>query len=876
MSTSIIATKLYIPTPPPTLIPREQLMQRLDRGLGGQLTLVSALAGSGKSTVITDWVAHCQRPVAWLALDANDSDPQRFMVYLVTALQTITPQIGEHVLAVLASPQPPPSESLLTALVNTMAAIPDPFVLVLDDYHLIDNPSVDNALNFILEHQPPQMHMVIITREDPPLPLARLRARGKLTELRTADLRFSTDETADFFNRLMGLDLSAHEIATLETRTEGWIAGMQLAALSIHNQPDIEQFLQSFTGTHHFVLDYLAEEVLRHQPEAVRNFLLQTSILDRLCGALCDAVLGDTPTHSEAMLHHLQQANLFLIPLDNKRHWYRYHHLFGDLLRQRLQQTNGADITELHRRASLWYEAHGLTLEAFHHAVAANDIARAEQCIFAGGVPLYLRGGITPIINWLASLPPSVLDEHPSLRVMDAFVLMITGQQIDTLEDRLQAAENALASTDDTPNKRDLLGQIAAVRGMLAGPKQDLETMLHQSEQALALLHPDNLPIRTMAGWSKGLAHQYRGERAAAREVYAKTAAISKSTDNSMMMIAAFTCLGQVDESDTQLHVAAQSYREVVEIVGDPPWNAACEAYLGLGRIHYQWNQLDHAREYAQQGLKLSQQIENVDTPIECCVLLAQIDRAEGDHDHAAIMLKDAARFVHQRNFAPRMGMVIAEQVRLLLAHAQVDAASQLLADNDLPFSRARVYLAAQQTNDALAILATYHQQMTALAWHDEQLKALVLLALAHAQNHDPDQALATLTSALTQAAPNTHIRLFVDEGEPMRQLLAAIKPMGIIGDYTEKLLAAFGNNAHVDAPPRTPSQPLIEPLSDREVEVLQLIAHGLTNQEIAAKLYLSLHTVKVHARNIYGKLAVKNRTQAVARGRELGILSYE
>src|SRR6266704_5733515 len=431
MSTPILATKLYIPRLRPNVVSRPRLLERLNEGLHRKLTLIAAPAGFGKTTLISAWVAGCDRQVAWLSLDKGESDPTLFLTYLVAALRTIAPDIGVGVLGALQSPQPPPTESILTALLNEITAIPDNFVLVLDDYHVIDAKAIDQALTFLLEHQPPQMHLVIATREEPQRPLARLRARDQLTELRATDLRFTPSEAAGFLNQGMGLNLSAEDVTALETRTEGWIVGLQLAAISLQGHQDATSFITSFTGSHHFVLDYLVEEVLQQQPESIQTFLLRTSILDRMTGSLCDAVLFTPSGSGQATLEYLEHANLFLVPLDNERRWYRYHHLFADLLRQRLQQRSASstedevgDVTELHSRASVWYEDHGLEIEAFHHAAAANDVARAERLIEGEGMPLHFRGAVAPVLNWLESLPKTVLDARPSLWVTYASTLL--------------------------------------------------------------------------------------------------------------------------------------------------------------------------------------------------------------------------------------------------------------------------------------------------------------------------------------------------------------------------------------------------------------------------------------------------------------------
>src|SRR5437588_1426780 len=425
MPTPILATKLYIPRLRPNVVSRPRLIERLNEGLHRKLTLISAPAGFGKTTLVSEWVEGIERASAWLSLDEGENDPARFLAYLVAALQTIAATIGEGVLGMLQSSQPPPPEAILTALLNEITTLPDHFVLVLDDYHVIDAKPVDHALTLLLEHLPPHLHLVIATREDPALPLARLRVGGQLTEVRAVDLRFTPSEAAAFLNQVMGLDLSAEDIARLSTRTEGWIAGLQLAAISMQGQQDTASFIKSFTGSHHFVLDYLVEEVLGQQSESVQTFLLRTSILDRFCGPLCDAVVLDPSVSGRAALEDLERANLFIVPLDNDRRWYRYHHLFADLLRQRLQQSTasspedeGGGVAELHRRASQWYEDQGLEIEAFHHAVAANDVERAARLVEGDGMPLQFRGAVIPVLQWLESLPKTVLDARPSLWVM--------------------------------------------------------------------------------------------------------------------------------------------------------------------------------------------------------------------------------------------------------------------------------------------------------------------------------------------------------------------------------------------------------------------------------------------------------------------------
>ena len=881
MSTPILATKLYIPQPRLNLVSRPRLIEQLNAGLPHKLTLISAAAGFGKTTLVSEWVAAGNRPVAWLSLDEGDNDPARFLTYFIAALQTLVPDIGATALTALQSPQPPAIDSMVTAVLNEIAAMPDQFILVLDDYHLIDNPSVDKALTFLLKHQPPQMHLVIASREDPPLPLSRLRVRSQLTELRASDLRFTPDEAAAFLNQVMGLNLAPADINALENRTEGWIAGLQLAALSMQGQQDVSGFVQSFTGSHRFVLDYLVEEVLQQQPEPIQTFLLHTSILDRLCGQLCEAILHDATLSGQDILVELERTNLFLIPLDNERRWYRYHHLFADLLRQRLQAVGEEQIAALHIRASSWFEANGLQLEAFQHAAAANDIDRAERLIAGDGMPLHYQGAVAPVMNWLESLDTAVLDARPSLWVTYASVYTITGQPLSSVQEKVQAAESALQNSADNDKTRDLIGQIAAIRAMLAIPTNDIDAIIYESQRALEYLSPANLSMRTNATWTLGMAHQFRKEYDAAVPAFKEVLATSQASGNVMVTIAAATCLGQVREAQTRLPLAIESYQLCQQTAGDPPWPAICEAVLGLARIHYQWNDLEAAEQLGEEAARLGLQLPNVDTPAACWIQLARQKLAQGDEVKAAAYLAEAEQFMHRSGFMLRMPDFVAVQVLLLLRQGDVTTAAQLAAEHNLLISQARVLLAKGEASTALALLKPLHQQFKVNHWPDELLQVLVLQAAAYEMAGDGETAVDTLTTALKTAEPGGLIRIFVDAGEPIAKILQRMKhENGGMKDYIQKVLTSFTVQQKIHPSSLIPAtssgqvpQPLLDPLSDREIEVLQFIAEGLTNQQIADRLYLSLHTVKVHARNIYSKLGVSNRTQAVARARELEIL---
>ncbi len=885
MTSPTLATKLYIPPLPPKVVSRPQLVERLNEGLHRKLTLISAPAGFGKSTLVSEWISGCERPVAWLSLDEEDKDPTRFLTYLVGALQTIAADIGAGALGLLGSPQPPSTESILTGLLNEITIIPGNFVLVLDDFHLIEAKPVDTALTFLIEHAPPQMHLVIATREDPHLPLARLRARGELTELRAIDLRFMHAEATAFLNQAMGLNLSPDDIAALETRTEGWITGLQLAAISMRGNEDASGFIKSFTGSHYFVLDYLMEEVLGQQPESIQDFLLGTSILDNLCGPLCDAVLRDAAAPGRETLEYLERSNLFIVPLDDERRWYRYHHLFADLLRQRLRQSvappnddERTSVAELHSRASCWYEDNGLEIQAFQHAVAAGDIERATRLLIGKGMPLHVRGALVPVLTWLESLPPAELDKRPVLWVMYAGALTTAGLTTD-VEQKLKAAEAALQGAEMDEETRDLLGRIASNRATLAITKYETDEVIVQANHALEYLLPENLPVRTIVMWALGVAQFMKGDRVAAGKSFADASSISQAIGHAFVTKLATMGLGDVQASENRLFQAAETYRHVLEMFGDQPLPIAGEAHLNLAKIYYEWNDLDAAVRHGLESLRLARQYAYViDRFVVCEVFLARMMLTRGDTAGAADILTNASQSVEQYNFVLREPDVAAVQVLTMLRQGNLAAAAELAETHDLPLSQARVYLAQGEAAKALEVLEPYRRQVESRDWEDEKLKVMVLQTVALQEHGEIDQAMQLLSETLTLAEPCGFIRTFIDEGDSMEQLLSEAAARGIMPDYAGKLLAAFkvgeqNREDRSDLSNTALAQPLDEPLSERELEVLGLIAQGLSNRQICQRLFLALSTVKGHNRIIFGKLGVQRRTEAVARARELGLL---
>ncbi len=886
MKAPILATKLFKPATRPEAVRRPQLVARLEEGRQRKLILISAPAGFGKTTLVSEWIAGSEQPVAWLSLDKGDNDLTRFLICLVSALQTIPLRFSDNLIGLLESLQSPSYEHILTVLLNGISTFPDHFHLVLDDLHVVEAKPVNDALAFLLEHLPGQMHLVIVTREDPPLPLAKLRARNQLTELRAADLRFSPSEAAEFLSRVMGLRLSDQEVEDLERRTEGWVAGLQLAAVSMQGQEDTAGFIRAFTGSNRFVLDYLMEEVLQKLPETVQSFLLGTAILDRMCGPLCDAVLLDPSLSGQRNLEELDRANLFIVPLDHERKWFRYHHLFAELLRQRLRQREAAGGEEggeavYHLRASQWYESNGFEIAAFQHATAANDIQRAERLMEVDQMPLRVGGGAAVVLRWLKSLPASVMDARPLLWVRSATLLLASGKTTGA-EEKLRAAETAIAALQGEQPEgsfRDLIGQIACAKATLAFTRYDAETIFVESQRALAYLAPGSRPFRFTANWTMGMACLFSGDRAQAYRRIVEALSLAQTSGDTHNTILAETSLGQIQEMDNQLYQAEKTYRHILQLLDDYPLPVAGETYRGLARIHYERNSLDEAEKFGQRSLQLARQYEqSIDRFVISELFLARLKLARGDAAGAADMLAETEQSVRRHAFLHRMPEVAAVQALVRLARGNLNAAASLADIHQLPMSRARVFLAEGNADEALKLLEPLHEQSMQKGWLDELLKVRVLEALAHHLRGEKGKAVELLGNALLTAEPEGFIRLFVDEGVRMHRLLEDAADAGKAPEYIVRLLAAFHSEpqAGQEKPALSPAglfKPLGEQLSQRELEVLRLVARGLSNHEICAHLFLALDTVKGHNRRIFEKLGVQRRTEAVARARELDLI---
>jgi LuxR family maltose regulon positive regulatory protein len=874
VAVSLLQTKLFVPPVRPELVLRPQLVERLNVGPGQKLTLVSAPAGFGKTTLVAEWLRGAERPVAWLSLDEEDNDPVRFFTYLLAALQTIDPDIGQAAQAMLQAPQPPPPEALLTSLINDVAATPRPFILVLDDYHLIHTLAIHQQIAFLLEHQPPQMHLVIGTREDPPLPLARLRARGQVADVRQADLRFTAEETADFLQRTMHLGLSSADVAALHRRTEGWIAGLQLVALSLQGRADARRIVQSFTGSHRYVLDYLIEEVFQRQPASVQDFLLKTSILDRFTASLCDAVAARDD--SREVLLALEHANLFIVPLDQSRHWYRYHHLFADLLRHRLEIESQHDVPSLHQRASRWYADNGFPADAIRHALAASDWEEAASLIVGVSGDMLKRGEVVTLLGWYQALPDRVVFADPGLCLEISWPLILT-EQIDTAEPYLARAEQVALEHGITP----LLSGVAIAKAHVARLRGDNAQVIELSEQALALLPRDDLSARSIVAVNLGLAQWYRGGMAEAEQALLEAQRAGRGSGNEYTRWTAVLFLSRIQTARGQSRQAAESYRQMIEQGGQLP--IAGLAHYDLGRLSYEWNELSTAADYLQRGIDVVRRGGSVEFEVGGCAALAFVRQAQGDSAAAQAALQRADQLLENPGISPSTRLyTLASHVTVALGQGDLEAASRVVERFPRPeeagsfpdylllmLAQARVLLAQGQRAAAATHLRALHEMASQAGWRSTATQARALQALAAPA---PEQALAFITEALTQAEPERYVRTFVDLGEPMAALLREAAVGGVTPDYTEKLRAAFGAT---EKPTPTPvvAQPLIEPLSERELDVLHLLADGQTNWEIAQVLCVSVNTVKTHLKNIYGKLGVNNRRKAAAQAKELGLV---
>jgi LuxR family maltose regulon positive regulatory protein len=893
---TLLATKLYVPPACPLghMVSRPRLLEQLDRGLAGRLILLSAPAGFGKTTVLGEWIADRGLCVAWLSLDRSDNDPARFMGYLIAALQTAAPEIGGAAPDLLRFPQPSPPESVLTLLINELCSLSEQIALVLDDYHVLDTPAIHNAVAFLLDRLPPSLHLVIATRADPPLPLARWRSRGQMAEIRTDDLRFTRREISQFLDQAVGPRLSAEDVETLEARTEGWIAGLQMAALSLRGQEDASAFVRAFSGSHHYVLDYLVEEILERQPPHVQQFLLQTSILDRLSGSLCDAVTEQSD--GQSMLERLAKANLFLVPLDDERRWYRYHHLFADLLRARLFQSHrDGHVQMLHTQAAGWYEARGFPGEAIRHALAAHDYDRAARVIESIAESAWLNGEFYRLLGWIKALPEELTRNRPWLCIWYVWALLQSGQVqgVEALiDDAMRMSANWLQSHPaDTQALMDQIATLETIRASCL--RHDAAETLRLASQTLQ--HPpiegrvSSLIARCEVLYNVGFAYYLTGELYKAEQTYQEAQRTARRIGFLLRDILITHKLAFIQQVFGHLHQARHLYQETLAFMqeqGKEELYSTGYLCCGMSRLLYEWDRLEEARQMVDEGLRLNEMAQVPHLFIDIYSAQVRLLIAQHDLDAAQAVIHKAADLIRKYYCWPEaIEMNESYQVRLWLAQGDLASAIRW-ADGRQPagseasgftqewseIARARILIARGLLNEATSLLERLARSAETGRRNGRLIEILVLQAMAlHSQNRAA-HALTVLEKALSLAKPEGYVRVFVDEGPPMVALLRQAASRSIAPEYISKLLAACGEEPRGAAKGK-PIPALIEPLSERELEVLRLVADGLSNQEIADALILAAGTIKAHVHNVYGKLGVRGRTQAIARARELGLL---
>jgi LuxR family transcriptional regulator, maltose regulon positive regulatory protein len=890
MPAPLLETKLYVPRARPGLVPRRRLSDLLDRGISSTLTLVSAPAGFGKSTLLAQWLAATtdERSAGWLSLDRADNDPVSFWTYVVAALRTVAPEVGSGAVTLLADSPPPSFESVLTTLLNDLGAVPKDIVLVLDDYHVIESRDIHDGVAFLLDHLPARLHLVIASRADPPFPLARLRARGELVEVRAADLRFTADEAAAYLNDRMGLELTVDDVAALEGRTEGWIAALQLAALSLQGRDDVAGFIDGFAGDDRYVVDYLVEEVVQRLSDPVQRFLLQTSILARLSGPLCDAVTGQDD--GKATLEELDRRNLFLVPLDDRRRWYRYHHLFGDVLRARLLDELPDLVPDLHRRASAWYEQHGEPDVAIDHALAAGDAERAADLVEIAAPATQRERREATLRGWLERLPEDLFPDRPVLSIYFVGALMVTGT-IEGVEPRLQDAERWVAAhahepvalAMDAAGVRRLPGWIAVYRAGLALATGDAAATMTYGRRALEVLHEDDDLGHAAATTLMGLASWGGGDLAAAHTAYATGMVRMRHAGHIADVLGCAITLADLQMTLGRLGEAMHTFEENLQLAaaqGGPVLRGTADMHVGMSTIHRERGDLPAAIEHLLRSQQLGDHLGLPKNPHRSRIAMALVRETEGDLGSAVELLEEAER-LYAGDYSPDVRPVSAMRARVRVRQGELDDALAwardrgLSADDELSYLRefehvtfARILLARRSTDEAARLLERVLEAADEGGRAGSAIEILVLQALAHQQAGDTDAALVPLSRALAMAEPEGYVRVFVDEGAPMTRLLRAAEAADVAPSYVRRLLTA----AEATETPAPRDQDLVEPLSERELDVLRLLRTELSGPEIARELFVSLNTVRTHTKSIYAKLGVNSRRAAVRRADGLGL----
>ena len=893
MAIPVLATKLFIPPPRSPGVARPRLIERLHEGLrsGHKLTLICAPAGFGKTTVLSEWIADVRRldpriGVAWLSLDESDNDISRFLTYLVAALRSADPGVGADL------PESLGVEATLTALLNDVALAPQRTIFVLDDFQVIEGAPIRDALAFLLDHLPSNLHVAIGTRSDPPLPLARLRSRGELTELRASDLRFAPPEAEIFLNQVMGLALSPQHIAALDARTEGWVAGLQLAALSMRERSDIAGFIEAFAGSHRFVIDYLGEEVLSRQPEQVRSFLLQTAFLDRLNGGLCEAVTGRAD--SGELLATLERENLFVVPLDDKRQWYRYHHLFADVLRARSLREDPDRVPTLHGLASEWHEANDLHEEAVKHALAAADFERAARLI-ERALPELRRGRQDATLRgWLMLLPDEIAERRPVLSVCYAWSALVAGD-LAAVEHRLDAAELSLVTVGGVQHHDSAVGEelrmlpvtIAVYRASLAQARGDVVGTEMHARRALQLTLPgDNLGGGSAAGLL-ALALWAKGDLEGAVRTFGEARAFLELAGHTTDLIASTVVLADMLLVQGHRLAAGHAYEQAVRLSTTQDGQPTSDLHVGMSEWCREAGEMDVAVEHLRAGKVDGARVALPENRHRWFVAMARIRESEGDLDSAFDLLSEAER-LYVRGFVPDVTPIDSMKVRIAITQRRFTFAlawveeQGLSAADDVSYLReyrhvtlARLLIARHRVDrqgaidEAIGLLGRLLAAAEDAGRGGSVNEILLLTALAHQAHGQMELAMVPLARVLDLAEPEGFVRLFVDEGQPMLELLGEASRRGVAPRYVQRLQNAFATAQR--APAVAPSS--LEALSERELHVLRLLASELNGPQIARELFVSLNTFRTHTRHIFDKLGVNSRQSAVRRARELGLL---
>jgi LuxR family maltose regulon positive regulatory protein len=852
----------------------------------------------GKTTLLVGWLASSVQPerlTAWLSLDESDNDPTTFWSYVIAALQTVAPSVGSGSLALTEADQTR-IEVILGGLLNELDALPNDVVLVLDDYHAIEDRQVHQAMAFFLDRLPPNVHVVIASRADPPFPIARLRARGDLVEIRAADLRFTPDEVAAYFNDVMARDLAVGDLAMLTRRTEGWIAALQLAALSMHGRDNVAEFIQGFAGDDRYIVDYLVEEVLQRQPEHVRTFLLQTSVLTRLTGSLCDAVTEQDS--SKAMLEALDRANLFLVALDDRRQWYRYHHLFADVLRAHLANEQPDRMAALHRRASSWYERKAEWSEAIRHALSAGDFGHAADLVEQEWPPLARARQEVTLGGWLDALRDELLRCRPVLSNAYAGLLLSSGE-LEGVDQRLRDAEGWLtAGRPSEPHRAGMVVANEAEFGKLPGSValhragyalargNPLESVNH-ARRALDLAPDDDRLTRGGATALMGLAAWASGDLETAYRSYAEGMTDVQRGGHLSGTVGRAVTLADIRVAQGRLREAMHTYKEALQVAseqGGAVVRGTADLYVGMSELQCERNELDVATQSLLRSQELAEQSGFAQNRYRWRVAMARIREARGDLD-GALDLLGSAQPLFMIDLSPNVRPIAAIRARVLARQGRTGEATdwvngqKLTVEDDLSYVReyehitlARVLLAGGSVREAAGLLDRLLQAAEDGGRAGSTIEIMVLQALAYQTRGDVRAALAPLERALTLAEPEGYVHLFVDEGPRMVELLQAAAKRGISPGYVQRLLAASG--AAVAEPHARPNVIQIEPLSERELDVLRLLATDLDGPEIASQLMVSLNTMRTHTKSIYTKLGVNSRRAAVRRAEELELLS--